>query len=204
LSGVGIYMEGGGNGKDTKAALRQGMEVFLAELKNATRTRSWHWRVVCCGGRNQAYNAFIHARNAGEMTVIVLLVDAEGPVNGAARAHLSARDGWDLRAVDDDLVHLMVQTMEAWIAADPDKLARYYGQRFNRNALPKALNLEAVAKNDVGAPLARATGKTRKGAYHKVRPAGDLLKQIAPPTVRQRCPSCDRMFARVGARIAGP
>jgi hypothetical protein len=177
------------------------MEVFLAEIKNAARARSWHWKLVCCGSRNQAHDAFTHARAAGDMGVVVLLVDAEGPVNGPTRAHLRTRDGWDLRAVDDDLVHLMVQTMEAWIAADPDRLARYYGQRFNRNVLPQAINLEAVAKDRVANALARATHRTQKGAYHKIRHAGDLLRRIDPQRVCQRCPSCHRMFAQLGARI---
>src|SRR5262245_40592893 len=178
------------------------MEVFLAELKNAARAKSMRWKLVCCGSRNQAYDAFVHARNAGAMSVIVLLVDAEGPVNRSARTHLRAKDKWDLEAVDDDLVHLMIQTMEAWIAADPPALSRYYGQKFNRSALPKAANLESVAKDQVAAALARATRKTKKGAYHKVRHAGDLLKQIAPQAVRERCPACEQMFAHLGKRIA--
>jgi hypothetical protein len=96
----------------------------------------------------------------------------------------------------------MIQTMEAWIVADATALAGYYGQQFKGNALPKAANLETVAKADVAKALAKATEKTKKGAYHKVRHAGDLLRKIAPQTVRKRCPSCKRMFARISARIA--
>ena len=43
------------------------------------------------------------------------LKDYRLPVN-----HLTARDGWDLDGVDEDMIHLMVQTMEAWIVAGGD------------------------------------------------------------------------------------
>ena len=35
MSGVAIYMEGGGRGPDTRAALRRGMDVLLGSLKQA-------------------------------------------------------------------------------------------------------------------------------------------------------------------------
>ena len=37
-----------------------------------------------------------------------------------------------MTAVDVQSVHLMVQTMEAWIVADADALNRYYGRSFTR------------------------------------------------------------------------
>ena len=56
---VVICMEGGGSGRDTKAALRLGMDRFLDELGNAARERSWRWwRLVCCGGRDEAFQKF--------------------------------------------------------------------------------------------------------------------------------------------------
>src|SRR5262245_4655588 len=195
-------MEGGGDGANTKAALRQGMDVFLSELKKAVRRRSWRWKIVCCGGRNQTYRAFINALEVGEMSVVVLLVDAEGPVNGSARAHLTARDRWDLQDIDDEVVHLMVQTMEAWIVADREALARYYGQGFRVNSLPSTPNLETASKRAITDALARSTRDTKKGAYHKIHHVADLLKQVDPNIVRQRCPACARMFADVGGFVA--
>ena len=68
----------------------------------------------------------------------MLLVDAEGPVATGTCEHLRARDGWDMTGVDAQSVHLMVQTMEAWIVADADALGSYYGNGFNAGALPRA------------------------------------------------------------------
>jgi Domain of unknown function (DUF4276) len=201
LTGVAVYMEGGGDGKDSKAALRQGMEVFLAPLKDAVSARSWRWRLVCCGGRNAAFDGFRNAVQIGDDAVVALLVDAEALVNGAARAHLQARDGWDLEFASDQAVHLMVQTMEAWIVADPDALAKYYGQSFRKSALPRTQNLETIGKDALAASLDSATRNTQKGAYHKIRHAGDLLKLINQSKVQRRCPACRRMLEAVGQAI---
>lgn len=204
MSSVAIYVEGGGNGRDTKSALRQGMDSFLASLKDQARVKSWHWKLVCCGGRNAAYDAFQNALQSGDNTIVALLVDAEGPVVQDAVGHLLYRDGWDLTAAPADVVHLMVQTMEAWIVSDPDALAGYYKQGFQRNALPKHQNLEEIDKVNIASSLERATRRTQKGGYHKIRHAGDLLKLIDRQKVHQRCPSCERLFVALHQKIRGP
>ena len=69
MSGVTIYMEGGGDFKDQKAQLRQGMDQFLATLKDKARAQNWKWKLTPCGGRREAYEAFLNARRnsaAGE------------------------------------------------------------------------------------------------------------------------------------------
>ncbi len=93
------------------------------------------------------------------------------------------------------MVHLMIQTMETWIVADVDALANFYGQGFRDAALPQRNDLEVEPKASVATALHNATRKTRKGPYHKIHHASDLLKRLAPHTVRQRCRSCDRLFA---------
>jgi hypothetical protein len=204
MSGIAIYMEGGGDSSSTKTALRQGMECFLDSLKKKARLKSLSWKLVCCGGRQQAFDAFMNAKRQGDMLVVVLLVDAESPVTAVdARAHLSARDAWDLNGAINTTIHLMTQTMEAWIVADPETLGQYYGQRFEKNALPRAQNLELVEKAAVAAALNKATRNTKKGIYHKIRHASELLARIDPKKVRQRCPSCCRLFTDVAQAIEG-
>lgn len=128
-------MEGGGQSRDSKAALRVGMGEFLAEIKEVFRARSRPRKLVCCGSRENACRAFRHACTRRDRGIVVLLVDAEGPVTTTSPAsHLRARDDWDLEGADVDKIHMMVQTMEAWIVADSDALNRYYGQNFRRNA----------------------------------------------------------------------
>ena len=202
MSAVAIYMEGGGNGKGTKVALRRGMDGFLGKLKSATRAKGWQWKLVCCGGRDRAFRSFKNARATGDPGIVVLLVDSEGPVNALPRAHLTARDGWNLSGAADDQIHLMAQVMETWIVADPDALSAYYGQRFQANALPSRRNLEEEDRTSVANALNRATAQTQKGRYQKIRHAADLLARIDPAKARRRCRHCERLFDTLGAAVA--
>ena len=201
MSGVAIYMEGGGNKGNGRTALRQGMDAFLDPLKEAARAKEIHWKLICCGSRNEAFRGFRNALRNGDDGIVVLLVDSEGLVQGAPRAHLHARDRWELTGVEDTAVHLMVQTMETWIVADMDTLSGYYGQRFNQRALPRATDLERVGKQDIENSLQRATERTQKGRYRKIAHASDLLKQIDPDTVQARCRHCRRLFDELGRMI---
>ena len=204
MTGVTIYMEGGGNSTGQKRRLRAGMNEFLSELSEKVRENRRQWRLVPCGSRQRAYETFNNARgHAGEDEIIVLLVDAEEPVTVPTPVeHLRTGPGWDLSGVNEDRVHLMVQTMETWIVADPDALAVYYGQGFRANALPSRRNLEEEDKTEVASALHRATERTRKGEYHKIRHAADLLALIDPAKARRRCRHCERLFATLGAAVA--
>lgn len=201
MSGVAIYMEGGGEGKDARAALRRGMDGFLRRLKDAARARAWRWNLVCCGPRDEALRGFRKAVMGGDNTVTVLLVDAEGPVNQPCREHLRQRDKWDLGFAEEDAVHLMVQTMETWIVADPAGLAAYYGRGFIQNALSNRTNLEEEPRADIERALNRATDRAGKGRYHKIRHASELLQRIDAERVQERCPHCRRLFDVVGRMI---
>jgi hypothetical protein len=97
----------------------------------------------------------------------------------------------------------MVQTMETWIVADATSLVRYYGQGFNRNALPRALNLETVDKAAVENALNQATRNTQKGIYHKIRHASEILGMLQSEEVRKRCPGCERLFYALKCAITG-
>lgn len=201
MSGVAIYMEGGGRGPGTRAALRRGMDTLLEPLKQAARDKSMRWKLVCCGPRGEAFRSFRNAVRNGEVAIVLLLVDAEGPVAAGPCEHLQARDKWDMTGVDARSVHLMVQMMEAWIVADVDALSRYYGQGFNAGALPRAADLESVAKREVDRSLRRAIERTGKGRYQKIAHASDLLQRIDAETVKARCRHCQRLFDELGRMI---
>ena len=202
MRGVAIYMEGGGRGAGGRAALRRGMDTLLGPLKQAARNKSMHWRLVCCGPRDAAFRSFRNAVRSADGAIVLLLVDAEGPVATGPCEHLQARDRWDMTAVDARSVHLMVQTMEAWIVADGDALKRYYGQGFNAGLLPKVADLASVAKREVEDCLRRATERTGKGRYHKIRHASDLLQRVDAGRVKARCRHCRRLFDELGRMIA--
>ena len=61
MTGFAIYMERGGEGRDSRAALRLGMDAFLTTLNDAVRAKSWRWKLVWCGRRDAAFDAFSNA-----------------------------------------------------------------------------------------------------------------------------------------------
>lgn len=190
---IRLYVEGA---RDTtsSSALRNAFGAFLRAAHDEARRRGVRWKVIACGSREEALRDFrIGCRN-NPGAANLLLVDAEGPVDSQPREHLVRT----LRRVPDDLmdeqVHLMVQSMEAWLIADPDALARYYRDGFNPRALPAAPNVETVPKGDLVPALERATTNTQKGKYHKTRHAFHLLGMIDPARVKERAPHCRRLF----------
>lgn len=100
----------------------------------------------------------------------------------------------------------MVPCMEAWIAADPDGMALYYGQGFRLKSLPRRLNLEDEPKANLYSKLANATEDTSKGEYSesnnaKIRHASKLLEKISATKVAARCPRFAAFTAWLDQRI---
>jgi hypothetical protein len=180
-------MEGG-------AGLRPGMNDFLASVKKAASSKNLCWKLVLCGGRTAARDAFFNSLETAREFCNILLVDAESPVADVSLPidHLRVQDQWRFDNVKNESIHLMIQTMETWIVCDVQAL--FYGQGFAAGALPRSQNPEQVAKADVADALDRAAANTKKGKYHKIRHAGPLLGKIDAELVRKRCPSCERMF----------
>ena len=150
--------------------------------------------VIVCGPRDSAFQDFKNALKSHPDALNILLVDSESAVNVGALDHLRSEDHWHCDGLSEEQVHLMVQTVESWLIADPETLAEFYGKDFRASALPKHKDVEAVDKKTVLSSLERATEKTSKGKYHKTRHTPDLLERIRPEVVRQRAKHCDRLF----------
>jgi hypothetical protein len=95
----------------------------------------------------------------------------------------------------------MVQTVEAWIVADPEALSDFYGHGFLRNALPGSDDVEVIPKDRLLSSLSRATRSTQKGPYHKIDHGAALLERIDPEKVRSRSRHCDLLFRELEAVI---
>jgi hypothetical protein len=207
VTGIAIYIEGGGDGRDGKAQLRLGFDALLEPQKSAARARKMRWKLVLCGGRDATFDAFQHATKTAVSEIVVLLVDAEEPVatsTPAGRAaHLATRDGWDLDGVAAEHLHLMTQCMEAWIIADADMLAVFYGKDFHRGALPKRKVLDDEPKASLYAVLEAATKATQKGSYGKIKHASELLRRVKPTIIATRCVSFQDFTRWLDAAITG-
>jgi hypothetical protein len=202
---VVIYLEGGGDIRETQAQLRQGMDAFLRSLRQLADSKGWRWRLVALGGREQAFRRWSRAVEREPALLHVLLVDSEEEVTRPPCEHLRRRqgDGWVIEKALEPQVHLMAQCMEAWLVADPDGMAGYYGKNFEPGHLPKRTNLEEEPKQSIYDALGRATQKTSKGSYGKIKHASALLGLVDPKEARERCPHCERLFATLEGRFEG-
>lgn len=207
ITEIAIYIEGGGDSTHGKAALRLGFDALLSRQKAAARDRRMGWKLVLCGGREQAFHMFRHSTNQGSRgAAIGLLVDAEGPVTKADPlgrvAHLRARDKWDCSFADVEHVHLMTQTMETWLVADRDAVLKFYGKGFG-DKLPRRARLDEEPKANVLSALENSTKATQKGTYGKITHASELLKKCDPNKIAARCDSFRHFVTWLDATIAG-
>ncbi len=198
-----IHCEGGGDGPGTKDPFRNGMRAFLKPIIELLRHQQIGFELVVCGGRQAAYDSFKNGLHRRPEAFNVLLVDAEALVakSHTPWQHLKARDGWLTPACSDEQCFLMVQAMEAWFIADVDALRKFYGQGFNAKALPKNPQVELIAKDALEPALIKASSKTQKGEYKKIRHGAKLLAQIDSGKVRKASPHCDRLFTTLENKL---
>ncbi|MDI1446741.1 DUF4276 family protein [Polyangium sp. 6x1] len=190
---IRIYIEGGGSSSSGQRQLRNGfLELFEREIAPRSLT------VVACGGRNAAYKDFRLALTHHPEALCLLLVDSEESIamGVSAWAHVQQRkeDQWSKPpAATDDHLHFMVQAMEAWLLADPQALARYYGKDFQPSALPARQNIENIPKQDLKSILKHASRNTKKAGYDETHGFA-LIGLIDPAKVRAASPWAARFF----------
>ena len=98
----------------------------------------------------------------------------------------------------------MVQCMEAWFLADVECLAEYFGEGFNRNALPQRREIEEIGKRDLLVGLARATRRSEKGKYGKGRHSFDILVRLDPDRVLAVSPHAECLIDTLREKTAEP
>ena len=201
---VKLHVEGGGKGS-SRHRLRAGIAAFIGSFtsKNGKTVRP---KVVTLGPRDTAFDRFKEAFNYDSDYHHILLVDSEGPVNSSASAsnHLHNRDGWNFEGIDGNTIHLMVQTMEAWLIADPESLKEYYGQHFRLNQIPTRSDVESIPKDNLEPSLKAASINTTKGEYHKIKHASAILQILDRNKVRRRAQHCNQFFIYLESVITQP
>jgi hypothetical protein len=167
---VRIYFEG-------DRGLRRGFHKFFGS--------DGRIEVIAGRGGGQAKRDFMLAAKTNPDALVLLLLDAEGPLPPGPRANNT---------------FYMVQLMESWFLADRDTLAAYFGpQDFQANALPRASkSVESILKRDVLRGLDSATKQcfngTGKYSDGKVKHAGELMGPIDSVKVRKASKECQRLF----------
>jgi Domain of unknown function (DUF4276) len=200
---IRIYVEGGGQDNSSKRFIREGFNGFLGSVRDLARKQEVRWEIIPCGSRTVTFERFKTGLKTHPRAFNILLVDSESKVIHLPWEHLKRQDRWQVPDLPEEHCHFMVCTVEAWLAADPEALAAYYGQGFRRNALPAKADVETVEKETLMSALNRATERTQKGRYRKIEHCSELLKRLDPDRVRARARHCDLLFKSLEARIAG-
>lgn len=192
---IRIYVEGGGNGKATKSVFHEGMSRFLSDLREGAKKKQINFRIIVCGSRSSAFRDFCNGNKSNPTATNILLVDSESAVTATTCSeHLVEQDGWNLKGIRNNCVHLMAQVMESWLIADVDTLENYYGKGFKRSSIPGSSDIEIVSKSDVERSLNNAVKSTTKGRYHKIRHGPEILGQLNVTMVRGKAKHCDNLF----------
>ncbi len=177
---IRIYFEG-------NDALRPGFRDFFSGLHELARQNKITLRLIAA---KNGPNDFKKALRSHPDSFNILLKDCEQPfTNPVALCHRH-----DIDAKLSERVFWMVELMESWFLADPDTLAKYYGQGFSRKVIGQTGDVEAVPKNEVFNRLKSATANTTKGEYSKVRHAPDLLAKLDPKLVQKHAEHCRVLF----------
>jgi hypothetical protein len=199
-----VFIEGGGDTRLQQTTLRRG----FATLIRGCLGDSPQPQVIVCGGRSQAFRSFsIAVRNEADALSLLLVDSEEAVAEGASPwEHVLRRvgDGWVRPdGVGDDQLFFMAQAMEAWLVADAEALAKFYGKGFRAQDVPVRRNVEEIAKQDLNDALARATRETRAKRYCK-SDGFALIGKISAARVRERSPvHATRFFDRLGGAVAG-
>ena len=188
-----VYVEGG-RGRVLDGACREGFKKFFAKAIPSDAPLE----IIPCGNASETLKRFamrLALRDPRE--VPVLLVDSEEPVDSEAWTHLAARQENKLKRPAEaptDSAHLMVQCMESWFMADPDKLKNYFGKGFSANSLLNANSIETAAVDAVLVSLKKAAKVTSKGEYDKGRDSFKILALIDVEKVTKASPHAKRLI----------
>jgi hypothetical protein len=190
-----IYIEGGGEGADSKDVDIRCREGFRKLLENCGFQKRMP-RLVACGGRDSAFNSFETALATNlPGNFVALWIDSEDPLANLNDAweHLQARDNWPkpLGAIDEQVL-FMTTCMETWFVADRAALQEHFKNKLQVAALPPLQNLENRHRHDVQDRLMHAT-RTCSNAYTKGKRSFEILGKLNPVVLAQHLPS----FVRV-------
>ncbi|MBM3436885.1 MAG: DUF4276 family protein [Bacteroidetes bacterium] len=142
--------------------LRQGFNKLLAQKLEGKMPR-----IIMGEGKKQSIGIFLNYKS---QRIPHLLIDLDN------RESFKNQDLKDNNLFDkSDVVYYMIQEMESWFLSQPKILDKYYSAKLSVK-IPNKHPKEISNPSDF---LYQITKLTKKGKYHKVKHAVDLLRQLS-------------------------
>ena len=192
VSRVVIHFEGHSN-------LKIGFDKLFGNHKERARQKRIRFDMIAGGANAETVKDFLRSCRRNPSDLNVLLIDSEmsAPSADEAIRALRSRRYWDANvSTEDGQLNFMVQAMEAWFIADPQAMARYFGNGFAVGRLPHPQNAESIHPNGLTDSInqaLRGIGGRRRKKYDKVSDGARLLALIDEATVRRNCPAFGRL-----------
>ncbi len=165
-----LFIEGEHNSPN--GDLRMGYSKLLAQKLKGKMPKIIMGGGFSQGGKNQTIHKFkTHKLNAD---LALLLVDLDKPEKDREN---------DLRHENllghKENVFYMIQELESWFLSQPEMLDKFYGKdnlhKKISNKIPKKKACEIEHPDE---ELMRITKNTKKGTYHKIKHAVELLRLL--------------------------
>jgi hypothetical protein len=165
-----LFIEGEPNSPN--GDLRMGYSKLLSQKLKGKMPKIIMGGGFSQGGKNQTIHKFKTHKLNSDLTL--LLVDLDKPENEREN---------DLRQEslleNKENVFYMIQELESWFLSQPEMLDKFYGKDNQHkkisDKIPRKKAIEIAKPDEV---LMRITKNTKKGTYHKIKHAVDLLRLL--------------------------
>lgn len=179
-----LFVEGEPNSPN--GDLRQGLCKLLDQKLKGKLPK-----IILGGGKSQTINKFKTIELAAEQ--FLLLVDLD---KGQDYIQKDLEDNG--LSTNSNNVFYMVQEMESWFLSQPEILDKFYGKDNNGKLVSEKQAKRKVI--DIAEPdkeLQKLTKNTKKGEYHKVKHAVELLKLLDANKLEKEFSEFERLIAKL-------
>jgi Domain of unknown function (DUF4276) len=179
-----LFVEGEPNSPN--GDLRQGLTKLLEQKLKGKMPKIIIGGGYLQGGKSQTIRKFKTNKLEGDM--FLLLVDLDKP---ESEIEVDLADN-DLIA-DQENVFYMIQEMESWFLSQPQVLDAFYGANVS-DKIPKKKPTEIANPDE---ELIKITKNSKRGQYHKIRHAVELLKLLDATKLENDFSDFRRLIAKL-------
>ena len=179
-----LFIEGESNSSNSD--LNQGFTKLLEQKLKGKLPK-----IILGDGKGQTINKFL--TNQREADLFLLLVDLDKP-----------EDTVEADLVDNNLlndkenVFYMIQEMECWFLSQPNILDDFYGLDSRKKKISEKLpQKKATEFSEPDKIMKNLTKDTKKGQYHKIKHAVELLKLLDATQLEKDFADFERLITKL-------